>query len=303
MNLAFPALCIVLLVLPGILFRKAYTRGALYLFRGDRQMQTSAVNKYPVSTLPLTEEIGVSLITAVVLHIFWLSVCTWLTQWTRQWTYIDFKPNYEKLLYVLYGGLTDTSKLYSKTLDYVAGHHTSLTLYFLSLYVISGLLGRVWLEIVRFTGWDRTTIFLRLEDQWFYFLYGEIFQFSEFRHFLPDTPPITGTYVSVVVAHGTEDVLYKGFLWDFYLDKSGNLDRLLLHNVIRCWFDPTGGRSRDTKEEDGDRIKIISRAWAFERISSQIFTVKYADCKTLACTYFSITETTPAALSPGRALL
>jgi len=37
-----------------------------------------------------------------------------------------------------------------------------------------------------------------------------------------------------------------------------------------------------------DRILIRSRNWAFERISSQIFTVKYADCKTLACTYFSI---------------
>ena len=76
----------------------------------------------------------------------------------------------------------------------------------------------------------------------FYFLSGEIFQFSEFRRFLPNNPPITGTYVSVVVAHGNPDVLYKGFLWDFYLDKNGNLDRLLLHNVIRCQFKPDGGK-------------------------------------------------------------
>jgi hypothetical protein len=145
----------------------------------------------------------------------------------------------------------------------------------------------VCLWFVRWARLDLKWIFFRLEDQWFYFLYGEIFQFSEFRRFLPDTPPITGTYISAVLAHSQGDVLYKGFLWDFYLDKSGNLDRLLLLNAIRCRFDPEG-------DKDGARpaptAHITQRDWVFERVSSQIFTFKYADCKTLSCTYFSIEE-------------
>lgn len=286
MNLAFPALCVLLLVLPGILFRKAYSRGALFFFPGKGQ--ASAVNKYPTSNLPLTEEIGVSLIVAIVLHVIWLSLCTWL----NSWLHFNFAPNYPVLLYLLHGGMVSTDPLYKSTLDYVAQQHDYLAGYFLSLYLASGILGRASLWCVRSWGLDLKFMLLRLEDHWFYFLFGEIFRFSEFRRFLPDTPKITGTYVSIVVTHGKADVLYKGFLWDFYLDKNGNLDRLLLHNVIRCQFNPEGGKAIEESEGENsaDKTRIVHRAWEFERISSQILTVKYADCKTLACTYFSIRE-------------
>jgi hypothetical protein len=169
----------------------------------------------------------------------------------------------------------------------VARQHAPLIWYFLSLYFAAGIAGRASLWLVRSMRLDLNWMMLRLEDHWFYFLYGEIFQFAEFRKFLPNTPPITGTYVSAVVTHCDADVLYKGFLWDFYLDKDGNLDRLLLHNVIRCKFDPNGDKS---DPEPVSITQIKHRNWVFERISSQIFTFKYADCKTLSCTYFSIEE-------------
>lgn len=285
MNLAFPALCILLLVIPGILFRKSYSRGALFFFAKGGQ---AAGNKYPTSNLPLTEEIGVSLVAAILLHVIWMSLWSFVTRWTDP----TFELNYEMLLYVLHGGLDSKDPLYKETLQFLARRHEVLTWYFLSLYLVSGFAGRLSLWAVRSLRLDLNFMFLRLEDQWFYFLFGEIFQFAEFKRFVPNTPQISGTYVSVVVAHEGADVLYKGFLWDFYLDKSGNLDRLLLHNVIRCQFKPDG--SDEMKDEEGqdpdDRIRIVDRVWEFERISSQIFTVKYADCKTLACSYFSIRE-------------
>ena len=341
MNLAFPALCLLLLVLPGILFRKAYARGAVLW--GSPKTGGFAINKHPTSKLPLTEEIAVSLINAIVLQIIWLSLCTWLSDFFKwldrfawfqsayrcpwlHWLPLSFKPDYKQLLYVIYGGLAPGDGHYEETLGFLARHHTSIAVYFLTLYAASGFAGRGALWFVRHFQLDHKWMFLRLEDQWFYFLYGEIFGFQEFRRFLSGPPAITGTYVSVVVAHGEADVLYKGFLWDFYLDSHGNLDRLLLHNVIRCKFYPSGtqesaGNTRPPTGEAGgtrsnqpilgrllrpgksqhdessasvegevpaDRILIRSRNWAFERISSQIFTVKYADCKTLACTYFSI---------------
>ena len=288
MNLAFPALCIVLLVLPGILFRKTYARSALPF--NTRRSREFAANKYPKSNLPLTEEIGVSLIAAIVLHVLWLSAWTAGSKFLE----LEFSPNYNQLLYLLYGGLTVSKAQYRETLDYLAEHHILIVTYFLSLYLFAGIAGRASLAFVRSRGLDHRQMFLRLEDHWFYFLSGEIFKFKEFSRFLPNPPKITGTYVSVVVSHIETDVLYKGFLWDFYLNRQGNLDRLLLHNVIRCKFDANGGKEITSGKNDDDtsgNTRIINRVWEFERISSQIFTVKYDDCKTLACTYFSINET------------
>lgn len=307
MNLAFPALCILLLVLPGIIFRKAYTRGSLPIFFPPGRDHEKSLSKYPTSVRPFNEEIVVSLIAAILLHVFWLSVCTGLHT-ISGWFGMDLfevKPDYQKVIYVLYGAIP-SSTVYISTLDYLADQHIPITLYFLSLYLISFFLARTSLWIVRYYHLDHQWMTLRLEDQWFYFLRGEIFQFSEFKQFIGEesSHSVSGTYVSIVVAQGKTDYLYKGFLWDFYLNRDGNLDRLLLHNVIRCPFDSNTNSekssesvSKETEKNDIaiateslHKAKIEDHLWTFQRVSSQVFTVRYADCKTLACTYFYIEE-------------
>lgn len=161
MNLAFPALCIVLLVLPGILFRRAYSRGALF-FRATKG-RNQAINKYPTSTLPLTEEIGVSLVWAIILHVIWLNLFTWIGSWS--WIHNGFAPNYEQLLFLIYGDLTVSPEQYECTLRFVASQHTILAYYFLSLYLFSAIAGRVCLWFVRILKLDLNWMFARLEDQ------------------------------------------------------------------------------------------------------------------------------------------
>jgi len=138
----------------------------------------------------------------------------------------------------------------------------------------------------------------RLQDQWFYFLRGETIEFSEFKRYLRQPLPIiAGTYVSVVVNQTGQDYLYKGFLWDFHLNKEGELDRLVLHHTIRSVFGPSGEKA----QANGDVPKypesanenaglIISGNFQYQSVTSQLFTVRYSECKTLACTYFYLKE-------------
>lgn len=300
MNMAFPALCIVLIVLPGIIFRRAFTRGAVPVFPG---LKGATANKLPTSNAPLTEEVSASLVMAMLLHTLWLSLCAGLDRIFPCW---HVEPNYQYLLYVLFGDLSVSQDLYKQTLEYVAKRHDYIAAYFLGLYGVSWLLGTGLLRGVRLTGLDRRFTFFRLKNDWFYFLRGEMFDFYEFRDFFKVSHKITGTYVSVVVSQSDGDFLYKGFLWDFYLDRNGELDRLLLHNVIRRKFTP--GEQSGLTDRSGSPSPLAELArdptgtgealvriddhphWTFERISSQIWTVKYADCKTLACTYFYIQE-------------
>ncbi len=312
MNLAFPALCILLLALPGILFRKAFARAALPmpLMSGSGQHR---VNKYPVSIRPFTEEICIGLVWTILLHVMWLML--WSIPCLAQ-----FMPTFDDAIVVVHGPGSLDAKDYSSAIHRLVEKRLCIATYFITLYAASFLLGRLTLWIVRDFHLDHSWMMVRLEDQWFYFLNGEIFKFSEFKQFFQGpVPKISGTYVSLVVTQSGADYLYKGFLWDFHLDRDGGLDRLVLHHAIRAKFDPpagkdeagtkTSGQPSDTSEtvvenlnrvenlkeakNNSDELSITDAGWKFQRVSSQLFTVRYADCKTLACTYFYVRKRKP----------
>ena len=307
MNLAFPALCILLLALPGILFRKAFARAALPmpLIPGTSQHR---VNKYPVSIRPFTEEICISLVWTILLHVLWLLLWSLLGL-------LQYLPCFDNAVLVLHGPGSPVLTNYPNALHQLAEMRVGIAAYFISLYAASFLLGRLSLWIVRDFNLDHSWMIVRLEDQWFYFLNGEIFRFSEFKQFFSGpVPKISGTYISLVVTQSDADYLYKGFLWDFHLDRDGGLDRLVLHHAIRAKFDPPPGKAEsknaitsessatpaavaedpsreehhDKAQSNSDELSITDAGWKFQRVSSQLFTVRYADCKTLACTYFYV---------------
>ncbi|OYW75658.1 MAG: hypothetical protein B7Z37_12260 [Verrucomicrobia bacterium 12-59-8] len=321
MNLAFPALCILFLVLPGIIFRSAYTQGSVPIFFPPGSSGLDGVNKYPTSNRPLAEEISTSLVTAICLHILWLWLCPcflvpfqyfgWLTTLHR---FND--AEYMNLFRVLYGDLK-ASGPHDDAMKFLADSRQGLVCYFLSLYGASFFLGRCSIRFIRKFKLDHKFIQFRLADEWFYFLRGEMFSFHEFRQLFQDNGNgkdkdkdkekdkprrhVTGTYVSAVIAQADGDYLYKGFLWDFHLDGKGSLDRLVLHNVIRCKFDPANPSAANHRPQPVRATKIIDVKWAFQRVTSQIFTVKYADCKTLACTFFYIRDPAAEAEREARA--
>lgn len=298
MNLAFPALCILFMVLPGIIFRNAYTKGAVPVFFPPGYGGLDGVNKFPTSNRPLAEEIGASLVAAIILHIIWLTLCPFLLgglKWMGWATAMHplTTADYMNLFRVLYGDLK-ANGAHDDAMRFLAESRHGLVFYFLSLYSASFMFGRWSIRLIRRFKLDHRLIQFRLADQWFYFLRGEMFSFIEFKQLIQDKPPhVTGTYVSVVVDQGDGDYLYKGFLWDFHLDSKGDLDRLVLHNVIRCKFDPSSPTVDGKAQEPVESTQIVDVKWQFQRVTSQVFTVKYADCKTLACTYFYIKNLVP----------
>jgi hypothetical protein len=290
MNLAFPAICILLLALPGIILRKAFARAAVptSLFQG--KTGGYVVNKYPVSVRSTAEEVSLSLIWAVILHIIWLTGATLIGL---------AQPDYHKVILIVHGSSDIKDPAYQAALNYIVCQRTQITVYFLTLYAFSFFVGRTALWVIRRSHLDHKLFLFRLEDQWFYFLRGEIFNFREFDKFIkPPRPEICGTYVSVVVAQTGKDYLYKGFLWDFHLDRNGNLERIVLHHTIRSLFAPEISEAKstilpsvsgtDTLLEPAKKKLIGEGSFDFQTVTSQLFTVRYADCKTLACTYFYI---------------
>lgn len=306
--MAFPALCILLLALPGVLFRKAYARASvpIPLFAGDGSSKY-LVNKYPVSVRPFSEEICLSLVWSIMLHVAWLTAMGLiLSLFPAGASRLGIRqPDYQKILTVMHGPGNFAPEAYTATIEEVAKDHAAIVKYFLSLYAFSFIVGRTSLWVVRGFRLDHRSFLFRLEDQWFYFLRGEIFNFVEHEPFMArPRPQICGTYVSLVVPQSGGDFLYKGFLWDFHLDSTGNLDRLVLHHVIRSVFPP---QVPDNANEDGASAESPTRPVvstpaapireeplisgsksAYQTVTSQLFTVRYADCKTLACTYFYI---------------
>jgi hypothetical protein len=337
MNLAFPALCILFLVLPGIIFRSAYTQGSVPVFFPPGSSGLDGVNKFPTSNRPLAEEISTSLVTAICLHILWLTACPyWLFPlhklgWLTSVHALDTN-DYVNLFRVLYGDIK-VQWAHESAMRFLAESRQGLVCYFLSLYGASFILGRFSIRFIRRFKLDHKFIQVRLADGWFYFLRGEMFSFHEFRQLFQDNGigngnakdqgenqdnakgdqqqnekdkdkprrHVTGTYVSVVIAQADGDYLYKGFLWDFHLDGKGGLDRLVLHNAIRCKFDPANPTAASHRPRPVSATKIVEVKWAFQRVTSQIFTVKYADCKTLACTFFYIRDPAAEAARAARA--
>jgi hypothetical protein len=209
MELAFSALLLFALVLPGIIVRYTYTRGARSWI-------------IPPSTQSLPDQIAYSFIGALILHMVWaslISLCSGIFQ---------HRISLESILMLLLGTYGEDNERFPAVLNSIAGFPYQVTFYFLSLYLFSAILGYAAHETVRRQKWDRKYPLIRYDNPWFYFLTGEALEFAEYNLPKPD-----GVYLTAVVQQGQEDYLYRGIVDQFAFDKDGNLDRVLLIGAHR----------------------------------------------------------------------
>src|SRR3954467_10381407 len=108
MNIAFPALFVFLLALPGIILRYAYRDWAW---------------KIPVYRLPLGEEIAKSVVSAAVLHL----LGCWIAD------YLWYRINFSDALTLLTGGFGLPPETLKIRLGAITAHPVLIILYFLSL--------------------------------------------------------------------------------------------------------------------------------------------------------------------------
>lgn len=256
MEFAVSALVLLVLLLPGFILQTSYTKG---FWRWNS----------PTSARPLTEQIPGGIVTASILHLIWTSVCAWLGH------HIDLSA----LTMFLLSSYGHDDEFFKTTLASITHHPYKVFIYFISLYLGSALLGYLSHYLVRRYKLDRRTRILRFNNEWFYLLSGEITEFVEYPE---DLGKVDGVYLTTIVHHSGKDYLYRGIVADFFFDKSGNLDRVLLTLAHRrpLLADREAGREFDHDEID-DR---------YYSIEGDYFILRYSEMSTINLDYFFIEE-------------
>lgn len=266
MNIAFPALFILLLVLPGIILRYTYARGP---WRWES----------PTSIPNLSDEIAYSVALAVGLHVFWLVLADAL----------GHPADLRSVMSLLTGSYGRNAEYFERSIRSVSDHYVRVGLYFISLYIASAAIGLTLHSAVRRFGLDRRTRILRFRNEWYYLLSGEIMEFGESPE---PAPAIDGVYLSAIVDHSDGSFLYRGIVRDFTFGRDGQLEKIILTLAHRRKL-----------ESDRERLTppITSSSPPDERyyaIEGDFFVLRYSETKTINLDYFALLDPEEAGDAP-----
>jgi hypothetical protein len=100
-----------------------------------------------------------------------------------------------------------------------------------------------------------------------------------------DAQDIDGVYLSAAVDQGPESLLYRGVVTDFWFDRNGNLDRILLTLAHRR-------RLSEDKEmpSNGDTSSTTLPDERYYDIEGDYFLLRYSETKTINLDYFTLQE-------------
>jgi hypothetical protein len=259
MNIAFPALLIFVLVLPGAIFRYTYARGSWGW-------------SSPVSFRSVSDELAYSVIFAAGLHFLWLAIAS------RR----GYQADFHSLLALLIGNFGSVGQRYESSLGSIASHPMEIGTYQLSLFAVAAIAGRLAHRFIRRTKLDLLTQIFRFKNEWYYLLRGEILSFRERTIAARE---IDGVFLSAVVDHGKESYLYRGLVEDWSFDVNGELDTIRLRDAHRRLL------SQDRTENDsvgpGHYVAADERYYA---LRGDLLFVRYSHVKTMNLDYFSLSE-------------
>lgn len=259
MNIAFPALLIIGLALPGMVLRYTYARGSWGW--------TS-----PVSFRSVSDELAYSAILAVGLHFAWVFLAARL----------HYRVDFESLVALLVGNFGSRGESYGRAIASIAQHPAAIAVYFLTLCGTAAVLGRVSHHAVRYYKWDLNTQIFRFKNEWYYLLTGEALSFKEVSL---ESRDVAGVFLSAIVEHGKQCYLYRGIVEDWSFNSDGQLENVRLSLTHR-------------RKLSDDRIASdIPAAGSFvppdERyyeLRGDLFVLRYSELKTLNLDYFELIE-------------
>lgn len=258
MNLAFPALLVLLLVLPGLIFRYSYARGAWGWSN-------------PISFRSVSDELAYGVVFAVGLH----------GVWTLLAGRVGYAVDFGAVLALLLGNFGQGNAMYEREVVSVTRHPGAIASYFLSLCGGAWLLGNRLHWAVRKAGLDHRTRILRFKNEWYYLLSGEVLAFHDSDDAERD---ISGVYLPAVVDHAKASYLYRGIVADWTFDKDGQLDTISLRLAHRRLLD--ADLQRDAGREPGADVKPDDR---YYNIHGDRLILRYSQLKTLNLDDFRLT--------------
>lgn len=254
MNLAFQALVIFVLVLPGITLRYTYRKGLW-----DR----------PPIVRPVSEEVAYSLIIACLIHTVFGPLANCL-----------YPVDLRSIAYILIGNYGKDSARLEPTVLALVNQPFRILIYLLVTISFAAIAGFASHWAIRRFRLDHRLKFLRFDNHWHYLLSGEI---SEFRN--DDLMEGKGTLtvegapgpkagvddislvlVACVVELGGKGILYFGVLDYFFFDRKGELEIIVLRGAMR----------KQLYNESG----AVGRAYYL--IDSDYIYLKFADVRNLS---------------------
>lgn len=204
MNFAVGSIIIILLLIPGLLLRRAY-----YSFSFSRHYIPDN----------LTSDLINAIVPSFIIH---FSLVLFLAHSSK----IDFT-----ILGVLLSSCSD-SKVIGDCYTNISENLDKILKYNCSIWLISILIGHFLRIVVKACKFDIKIKAFRYQNEWHYILSGEICQFPSYPS-KEDNKEIEFKILDVLVKGDKKPIIYTGILVDYQLSKDGNLDTVILSNVKR----------------------------------------------------------------------
>lgn len=250
MNIALPAILIFIILLPGFVARSRLKR----------------VERTVIDHSPFGHAVTEGILLAALLHLVWIVGMEYLTD-------RHFSP--EKLFPLF----SADPKVQGPALQELGRQFNQVATYFLSLLFGSFIIPSLVRRLVTYYRLDihdnLLSRMLRFNGApWYYLLSGADFT-EESR---PDMIAISGIVDVAGAAY-----LYVGLLEDYFVDQEGNLDRLILSEVIRRPI----ARDKDPLHEG----KELDR---FYPIDGDYFVLRYSETITINVEYIKLEAAAPS---------
>lgn len=257
MNVALPALVVFLVLLPGFILRSQFKRA----------------ERTSLDYSPFGQVVAEAVLWALSIHIIWLT-----------------------LSYGIFGRYVDAAvflKLLSsdapsqvKATEAVALQANWITAYFVTLLLGSYLLPKGARYIITKYRLDRinsrASASLRFHQApWYYLLTGADFEKDNEPDFIS---------ISAIVNVAGEPFLYNGVLDEFFVDSEGNLDRLVLEQVMRRPM--AADKATDSKDAG-------IAAPRFYQVDGDYFVLRYSEAITLNIQYIKLEEVDDTGMDDG----
>lgn len=252
MNFAFPAIFILLLVLPGVVCRYWYRKGNW---------------KHPLTVEPIVEETAKSVLLALILHALWIGVVG----------VVGYPPDL-RAAFTLMVGHADAA--FEQAVAVALATPGAVFAYFTSVYIASGLAGYGAHRVVRGLKLDHKYRLFRFDNPWYYLFSGELGDFPENADEGDDERFNSGlVYLAAVMQQGNGNYLYYGQIESFEFDRLGNLDRIMLRYAVRRKLEDDRGDEAYQSPYDDARYYTIGEG------SDDFLVLRYADLRTLNVEY------------------
>lgn len=243
MNVALPAFIIFILLLPGFIFRT----------RLKRAERTS------LDYSPLGQVVAEAVLWALLAHLIWLLFSYWL---------FDRALDPAALIKLL----SSDPAGQAKASDNVGENFRWISAYFTSLFAASYFIPKRLRYLISKFRLDRAaakfSYFFRFHQApWYYLFTGADFTRE-------DEPDIVT--VSAIVEIAGAAILYTGTLDEFFVDADGQLDRLVLQDIMRRPL------HLDKEPHDLADAAVLSR---FYPIDGDYFVLRYSETITLNIQY------------------